>query len=149
MKQNEGKREVKMIYWRKNDLALAWESSISYTGINLSMVTDTGTLAGLVIMTVLVAQLCMTLCEPMNCSPSGSSVHGILKTKMLEWVAIPFSSGSSQPRDQTWVSCIAGSFFTIWATREAPGVAGKSQFWLQVGTVSLTSFSCFCYFNQT
>ena len=49
----------------------------------------------------------------------GSSVHGILQIRILEWVAMPFSRGSSQPRDQTQVSCIAGRFFTIWATREA------------------------------
>ena len=54
----------------------------------------------------------------MDCSPPGSSVHGILQARILEWVAIPFSRGYSQPRDQTWVSCIADRFFTIWATRE-------------------------------
>ena len=54
---------------------------------------------------VLHAQLCPTLCDPMDCSPPGSSVHGILQARILEWVAIPFSRGSSQPRDQTQVSC--------------------------------------------
>ena len=62
---------------------------------------------------VLVTQSCLTLCNPMDCSPPGSSVHGILQERILEWVAIPFSRGSSWPRDQTWVSCIAGRFFTI------------------------------------
>jgi len=61
----------------------------------------------------LVAQLCLTLCNPMDCSPPGSSVHGILQASILEWVEISFSRGSSQRRDQTWVSCIAGRFFTI------------------------------------
>ena len=61
----------------------------------------------------------LTLCDPMDCSLPGSSVHGILKARILEWVAIPFSRGSSWPRDQTQVSCIAGRCFTIWATREA------------------------------
>ena len=56
---------------------------------------------------------------PMSCSPPGSSVHGISQARILEWVAIPFSRGSSQPRAQTWVSCIAGRFFTVCATREA------------------------------
>ena len=51
----------------------------------------------------------------MDCRLPGSSVHGILQARILEWVAIPFSSGSSQPGDRTWVSCIAGSF-TNWAT---------------------------------
>jgi len=48
----------------------------------------------------------------MDCSPSGSSVHRILQARILEWVAMPSSRGSSQPRDQTGVSCIAGRFFT-------------------------------------
>ena len=52
-------------------------------------------------------------------SPPGSFVHGILQERILEWVAIPFSRGSSRSRDQTQVSCIAGEFFTVWATREA------------------------------
>ena len=55
----------------------------------------------------------------MDCSSPGSSVIGILRTRIVEWVAIPFSRGSSQPRDQTWVSCVAGGCFTVWATREA------------------------------
>ena len=50
-------------------------------------------------------------CDPMDCSPPGSSVCGILQARILEWVAISSSRGSSQPRDQTWVSCIAGRFF--------------------------------------
>ena len=49
----------------------------------------------------------------------GSSVHGILQAKIVEWIAYPFSRGSSQPRDRTQVSCIAGGFFTVWTTREA------------------------------
>ena len=65
---------------------------------------------------VLVAQLYPTLCNPIDCSLPGSSVHGILQARILEWVAIFFSKGSSWPRDWTWVSCIAGRFFTIWAT---------------------------------
>ena len=67
-----------------------------------------------------VAQLCPTLCNPMDCSTPGSSIHGILYAKMLDWVAIPFSSRSSWLRDWTHVSSIAGRFFTIRATREAP-----------------------------
>ena len=59
-------------------------------------------------------------CDPMDYSLPGSSVHGTLQTRILEWVAILFSRGSSWPRDQTLVSCIADRFFTIWATREAP-----------------------------
>ena len=68
---------------------------------------------------VSVAKSCPTLCDCMDCSLPGSSVHGISQARLLEWVAIYFSRGSSQPRDRTWVSCVAGRFFTIWATREA------------------------------
>ena len=68
---------------------------------------------------VLVPQWCLTLHCSVDCSLPGSSVHGILQARTLEWVAIPFSRGSSRPRNQTWVSCIAGRFFTDWATRES------------------------------
>ena len=64
---------------------------------------------------VLVAQLCLTLCDRMDCSPPGFSVHGILQARILECVALPFSRRSSQPRDGTQVSCTAGRFFTVWA----------------------------------
>ena len=67
-----------------------------------------------------VAQSCPTLCDPLDCSPPGSSIHGILQARVLEWIAVSCSRGSSWPRDQTQVSCIAGRHFTIWATREAP-----------------------------
>ena len=68
------------------------------------------------------AQSCLTLCDPMDCSLSGSSVHGIFAGKNTEWVAMPFSRGSSQHRDQSHVSCvfcIAGGFLTHWGIREA------------------------------
>ena len=68
---------------------------------------------------VLVAQSCATLCDSMDCSPSSSSVHGLLQARILAWVAISFFWGFSWPRDRTRVSCTVGSFFTIWATREA------------------------------
>ena len=55
----------------------------------------------------------------MDCSPPGFSLHGILQARILEWVAISFSRGSSRPRDQSWVSHIAGRCFNLWATREA------------------------------
>ena len=65
---------------------------------------------------VLVAQSRLTLCDPMDCSSPDFSVHGILQTSVLEWIAIPFSRGTSQPRDWTLVSCVAGTLFTVWAT---------------------------------
>ena len=60
-----------------------------------------------------VAQSCLTLCDPMDCSLSGSSAHGIFQARVLEWIAISFSRGSSQPRNQTRVSRIAGRRFAV------------------------------------
>ena len=70
-------------------------------------------------MKVLVSQLGLTLWDPKDCSLQGSSVHEILQARISEWVAIPFSRGSSRPRDETQNSHITGRFFTRWATREA------------------------------
>ena len=69
---------------------------------------------------MLVAQLCPTLCDPVDCNPSGFSIHGILQARILEWVAMPLSRGSSQSRN--WSSVSKGRFITIWATREALSV---------------------------
>ena len=65
-----------------------------------------------------VTQSCPTLCDPVDCSPPGSSVHGILQVRIPEWVAISFSRGSSRSRDWTQVSFVAGRRFNLWATRE-------------------------------
>ena len=62
---------------------------------------------------MLVTQSSQTHVDPTDCSPPGSSVHGILQARIQEWVAILFSRGSSQPRDQTWVSCIAGILYHL------------------------------------
>ena len=59
-------------------------------------------------------------CDPIDYSLLGSSIHGILQARILEWVAISFSRGSSRPRDGTQVSCIAGRLFTLWACRKVP-----------------------------
>ena len=64
----------------------------------------------------LVAQSCSTICDHMDCSPPSSSANGVFQARILEWVAISFSRGSSQSRDWTQVSHIAGRFFTVWAT---------------------------------
>ena len=66
-----------------------------------------------------VAQSCLTLFDPRDYSPPGSSVHGILQARILEWVVISFSRGSSWPRDRTWVSCIGRWIHYHWFTREA------------------------------
>ena len=72
--------------------------------------------------------------DPVDCSPPDSSVHGTYQVRILEWVATPFSMGSSWPRYQTWVSSIVVRFFTVWATCEAPNP--KIQ-WLNVIYFSL------------
>ena len=69
-----------------------------------------------------VTQLCPTLCDPMDCSLQGSSVHGIFQARVLEWVAISFSRESSRLRDRTWVSHIAGRCFTVWANYTVHGI---------------------------
>ena len=66
-----------------------------------------------------VTQSCLTLCDPMDCSLPGSSIHGIFQARVLEWVAISFSRRSSWPKEWTWVSCVPGRIFTFWATRKA------------------------------
>ena len=80
--------------------------------------------------------------HPMNCNPPASSVHWILQAIVLEWVSIPFSRGSSQSRDQTWVSCIAGRFSIVWATR-----AFWARCWLpykeHIFKVYMTLLQCF------
>ena len=69
-----------------------------------------------------VAQLCLTLWYPMDCSLPGSSFHGTFQARVLEWAAISFSRESSRTRDQTQISCIVGRCFTIWATRERTSI---------------------------
>ena len=66
-----------------------------------------------------VTQSCPTICDPMDSSLLGSAIHGIFQARILEWAAISFSRGSSQPRDRTQVSSIAHRGFTVWATRKA------------------------------
>ena len=73
-----------------------------------------------------VAQSCLTLWDPMDCSLPGFSIHGTFQARIPEWVAISFSRESSPPRDQTQFSCIVGRRFTLWATREA-----CMQMWIQ------------------
>ena len=90
---------------------------------------------------VLVAQLCLSLCSPMDCTPPGSSVHGILQARILEWIAISFCRRLSGPRDQTQVSCTAGRCFSIWTTREA-------QLPIQSFSAILTSFMHWCLYYE-
>ena len=94
-----------------------------------------------------VAQSCPTLWDSVDCSLPGSSVHGILQARILEWVAISFSRGSSPPRDQTQVSRVVGRCFTLWATRKAhpseKGLAVKPEsLWTSVWLFTSNSYSC-------
>ena len=92
------------------------EPPVGATKIEASLVWHTFT-SQVIICVCSVAQSCLTLCNSMDCSPPGSSVHGIFQARTLEWVALPSSGRSSPPRDRTQVSCIAGRFFTA----ELPG----------------------------
>ena len=78
---------------------------------------------------VLVTQSCPTLCYPMHCSPPGSSVHGISQARILEWVAISFSRGSSKPRDGTQVSCLTGRLFTTETLVKNPTAMWETWVW--------------------
>ena len=78
------------------------------------------------------AQSHLILCDPMDCSLPGSSVHGIFPARILEWVAIYSSKGSSQPRDQTHISFIASSFFTCWTIRRGQSWRAWQQFHCQL-----------------
>ena len=81
----------------------------------------------------LVTKSCLTSCDPMDCSPPGSSVHGISQARILEWVTTSFSRGSSWPRDQTWVSCIGRPLLYHWVTRKAYSTRiDVIKFWVSV-----------------
>ena len=86
---------------------------LSISQICSNIVSDISSLIQVFIAKVLVAQSCPTLCDSMYYSLPGSSVHEILQARILEWDAIPFSRASSQPRDQTQVSCTEERLFTI------------------------------------
>ena len=87
-----------------------------------------------------VAQSCPTLCVSMDCSPPGFSIHEVFQARILEWVVISFSRGSSPPRDRTQVSCIEGRRFTLWATREVLKISRGITFSL---LLKPTKFSMF------
>ena len=108
--------------FRKEDSILRWEN-VNQHGVQDGIVMGTGTSE------VKVAQSCPTLCDPMD-----YIVHGILQARILECIAFPFSRGSSQPRDQTRVSCIAGGFFTNWAIREALVMGRRHEWWECLGS---------------
>ena len=103
------------VFSNESTLRMRWPKYWSYTKLN-KPATKGKTLWK-------VAQLCL-LCEPIMVY----TVHGIFQIRILEWVAYPFSSGSSLPRNQTGLSCIAGRFFTNWAIRKAPKILYQSTY---------------------
>ena len=93
----------------------------------------------------MLAQSCPTLCDLMDCSPPGSSVHGILQARILEWVAISSSRDSFWPRDQSrisWVSCIAVRFFTTWAIGKALIRDMHTRYLIHRSDILLLSCAC-------
>ena len=93
-------------------LPSSWEQW--HSGITINQLPVLGELVlGFIPYISEVAQSCLTLCDPVDCSPPDSSIHGIFQARILEWVAISFSRGSSRPRDQTQVSRIAGRRFNL------------------------------------
>ena len=92
-----------------------------------------------------VAQSYPTLCNPMDCSLPCSSIHGIFQARVLEWVAISFSKGSSRPRDRTWVSCVVGRRFTVWATREVRIIWWK--WYCPIMGQAFKRTGCFCFLS--
>ena len=104
-----------------------------------------------------VAKSCLTLCDPTDCSRSGSSVHGISQARILEWVAISFSRGSFWPRDWICVSCIGMGILYHWATREAPRenvlCLKLSPYWITeryfyIFLHSASSYFCYTYITR-
>ena len=84
-----------------------------------------------------------TLCDPMDCSPPGSSVHGILQSRILEWVVMLSSRGSSQPRYRTCVSCTVGRFFSTEPPGKPHDCSTNSRKWTLVHTMCANSFVIF------
>ena len=93
------------VYWCKLPLPLSYKNTLHLEHTQISQDSEK--------VELLVTQLCPTLCNPIDCSPPGSSVHEIIQARIRDWAVIPFSRGSSQSRNRTQVSCIADRLFTI------------------------------------
>ena len=96
-------------------------------------------------MWALVTQSCLTLCDPVDCIPPRFSVHGILQARILEWIIIPFSKGSSLPRDQTWEHC--RQFLYHLSHQESHFMKYGSQI-IMLYTLNLYSAECQLYLNK-
>ena len=99
--------------WQPTRLPRPWDSPGKNTGVGCHFLLPCVKVKS----EIEVTRSCLTLRDPIDCSLPGSSVHGILQARILEWVAISFSRGSSWPRNRSQVSCITGRFFTNWLTR--------------------------------
>ena len=111
LKHNIHNTTLKMLtHWENNNQYYQKEKSKKEVDAKMIQILE---------LVVCCAVLNPTLCDPLDCSPPGSSVHGILQARILQWVAMPSSKGSFQPRDWTHWSRIAGRFFTVWTTRKA------------------------------
>src|SRR5574337_21007 len=100
---------VRPLRWQPTRLPHPWDSPGKNTGVGCHFLLQCMKVKS----ESEVAQSCLTLCDLMDCSLPGSSIHGIFQARVLEWVAISFSRGPSRPRDGTWVSCIVDRRFTI------------------------------------
>ena len=105
-------------YWGATILSYSWTWGHFFLGGLKFSSTNSSYFPTMTSCEVLVTQSCPSLCSSMDCNLPGSSVHGILQARILKRGAIVFSRELSQSRDGIWVSCIAGRFFTLWATRE-------------------------------
>ena len=105
---------VTVLWVKKKNIGSTWDPSVSSWYFSL----PTSKHKSYTFLCVSFTQSCLTLCDPTDCSPPDSSVCGTFQARILQWVAMPFSRGSSQPRDRTRVSHIAGRFLTLWATRQ-------------------------------
>ena len=113
-------------YWGATILSYSWTWGHFFLGGLKFSSTNSSYFPTMTSCEVLVTQSCPSLCSSMDCNLPGSSVHGILQARILKRGAIVFSRELSQSRDGIWVSCIAGRFFTLWATREVPSSVSDS-----------------------
>ena len=112
-------------------------------GISVSHIscdTDRGQFCLILASCCLIAESCPALCDPVDCSPPGSSVHGILQARILEWAAVSVSRGCSQPRDQTHISCTGRR---VLFTAEPPGKP-RSVLWMVKATASHAIIIGYC-----